>query len=112
MSASRRLDQLRQEQKEAVGLNPGNLRRGLADNPRDDKPTLASQGIDKNLAQQGRVLGGLSDEKFEEVVADARDAINRVVKLVVNANDKAERRAEREADLAAKQTGCRRSATA
>ena len=38
----------------------------------DDKPTLASQGIDKNLAQQARVLGKLSDEGFEKAVTKTR----------------------------------------
>src|SRR6266446_2727315 len=63
MRATRRLDQLRQAQKETVGLNKGVLRRGLKNNPRDDRPTLESQGIDKNLAHHARVLGALSDEK-------------------------------------------------
>src|SRR6266478_6800559 len=44
MRATRRLDQLRQAQKETVGLNKGVLRRGLKNNPRDDRPTLESQG--------------------------------------------------------------------
>jgi hypothetical protein len=39
-----------------------------------EKPTLASQGIDKNLAHKGRVLGAMSNKKFEEAVADARVA--------------------------------------
>jgi hypothetical protein len=52
MRATRRLDQLRQAQRETVGLN-----RGAAVPTRvDDKPTLASQGIDKNLAHQARSL--------------------------------------------------------
>jgi hypothetical protein len=38
----------------------------------DQKPTLASQGIGKSLAQQARVLGKLSDESFEAAVAEAR----------------------------------------
>jgi hypothetical protein len=51
--------QLRQTQKESVGLN-----RGAAVPTRvDEKPTLASQGIDKNLAHQARALGALSDDK-------------------------------------------------
>jgi hypothetical protein len=89
-------------QKETVGLNQGV--RWVGDKPAEDsRPTIASQGIDKNLAHQARTLGSLSDEKFEEVVAEARDAVNRVVKSVVQQDDKAERRAERERDLAAKQ---------
>jgi hypothetical protein len=70
MRATRRLDQLRQSQKETVGLNRGAAGggkkegpRGALITPRDLRPTLASQGIDKNLAKQGRVLGALSDEK-------------------------------------------------
>ena len=106
MRATRRLDHLRQAQKKTVGLNKGAVpgKTGLKANPvLDDRPTLASQGIDKNLAHQARTLGSLSDEKFEEVVAYARDAVNRVVRSVVNTDGKAERRAERERDLAAKQ---------
>ena len=57
MRATRKLDQLRQVQKETVGLS-----RGAAVPTRvDDKPTLASQGIDKSLAHNARKLGALSD---------------------------------------------------
>jgi hypothetical protein len=53
MRATRRLDQLRVAQKEAVGLNQGV--RWVGDKPAEDaRPTLASQGIDKNLAHQAR----------------------------------------------------------
>lgn len=103
MRATRRLDQLRQAQKETVGLARGGEQyktTGVSITP--VVPTLSQQGIDKNLAKQARSLGSLSDEKFEAVVADARDAVNRVVKSVVNI-DKSERRAEREAELGAKQ---------
>jgi hypothetical protein len=79
LRATRRLDQLRQGQKETIGLNQGAAGggkkaspRGLLINPRDLRPTLASQGIDKNLAQQARVLGAVSDERFEAIITDAR----------------------------------------
>jgi hypothetical protein len=65
---------LRQEQKETVGLAKGgqpNQSTGVSNTP--VKPTLASQGIDKNLANQGRKLGALSDKEFEEVIGDARE---------------------------------------
>jgi hypothetical protein len=66
MRATRRLDQLRQAQKETVGLNTGTrgqLSGGLKVNPPGkDKPTLRSQGIDKNLAQQGRTRRALGRE--------------------------------------------------
>lgn len=99
MRATRRLDQLRQVQKETIGLNRG----AAAPTRVDEKPTLASQGIDKNLAHQARTLGALSDEQFEGKVAEARDAIGKVVKSVVDIGDKAAKRAAREAELAASQ---------
>jgi hypothetical protein len=68
MRATRRLDQLRQTQKETVGLaKPGPKEFGLTENP-NYAPTLASQGIDKNLAHQARTLGALSEERLEQVV--------------------------------------------
>ena len=45
----------------------------------DDRPTLESQGIDKNLAQQGRVLGALSDEKFEKIITATRGKVARTI---------------------------------
>jgi hypothetical protein len=71
MRALRKLDGLRRVQKKTMGLAKG----GGGKHGRKrvtEKPTLASQGIDKNLAHRGRVLGAMSDEKFEEAVADAR----------------------------------------
>jgi N6-adenosine-specific RNA methylase IME4 len=92
MRATRKLDQLRQAQKETVGLNRGaagggkrfGLRGSLTD-PRDLRPTLASQGIDKHLAHDARVLGALSDQQFEEAIDDARAYAGRAFKAVVNA---------------------------
>ncbi len=87
LRATRRLDQLRQAQKKTVGLaKPGRpSKNGLSKNP--IKPTLASQGIDKNLAHQARILGALSEKKFEQVVGDARDAVTRAVKTVMRGAD-------------------------
>jgi hypothetical protein len=63
-------------QKETVGLNTGvrgQLSGGvLVTPPGRDKPTLGSQGIDKNLAKQARSLGALSDEKFEAGIGGDR----------------------------------------
>jgi N6-adenosine-specific RNA methylase IME4 len=92
MKATRRLDELIKVQKETVGLatgtkcqlageGPGGL---LINPPGDDRPTLASQGINKNLAHQARVLGRLSDEEFEEAVAEARAKASRSMRRVVN----------------------------
>jgi N6-adenosine-specific RNA methylase IME4 len=82
LRATRRLDQLRQAQKETVGLNTG--AKGIGTSVRvDEKPTLASQGVDKNLAHQARTLGALTDDKFEQVITEARDAVTRAVKTVM-----------------------------
>jgi hypothetical protein len=94
LRATRRLDQLRVAQKETVGLNQGALpgKTGLRGNPvLDVRPTLASQGVDKNLAHQARVLGALSEETFEQAVADARDKVNRAVRLAVREVEMRER---------------------
>jgi hypothetical protein len=72
LRATRRLDQLRQAQKETVGLavggeHGGRLRiDGVRKTPSIIRPTLAMQGIDKNLAKQARVLGALSMENSSE----------------------------------------------
>ncbi len=56
MRATRRLHDLMEAQRETVGLNAG--ARGVGTAVRvDEKPTLAEQGIDKNLAHQARALG-------------------------------------------------------
>jgi N6-adenosine-specific RNA methylase IME4 len=106
MRATRRLDQMRVAQKESVGLNQGAMpgKTGLRGNPvLDPRPTLASQGIDKNLAHQARVLGALSDENFETVIADARDKVSRAVR---NAVREVEILQERETHLDRVEHGC------
>jgi hypothetical protein len=70
MRAMRRIDQLRRIQKDAVGLNSGAVSGGEKDG--HARPTLASQGIDKNLAKQARALGSLSDERFERATSLTR----------------------------------------
>jgi N6-adenosine-specific RNA methylase IME4 len=107
MRATRRLDQLRLAQKETVGLNRGAASggekdgpRGLLVNPRDLRPTLASQGIDKNLAQQARVLGAMDEAAFERKVAEARDSASRVFRRAVREAEIAQEREARRAETA------------
>src|SRR5262245_14930287 len=85
MRAVRRLDQLRLAQKESIGLAKGGKpyqrkSTGVSDTP---VATLAMQGIDKNLAKQGRILGALSEQQFEAVISDARDKVARAVRNAV-----------------------------
>jgi N6-adenosine-specific RNA methylase IME4 len=103
MRATRKLDQLRQAQKDSVGLATGGEyggrsgKDGLRKNPSITRPTLAMQGIDKNLAQQARVLGAMDDAAFERKVAEARDSAARVYPRAVREAEIAQERAERRA---------------
>jgi hypothetical protein len=54
--------ELMQAQRETVGLNEGQLRRGSELDPRDTKPSLAEAGIDKHLADRARKLAAVSNE--------------------------------------------------
>jgi len=82
MRATRRLDEMRRAQKETVGLAKGgggkHGRKRVA-----EKPTLKDAGMDKNLAHAGRKLGALSEQEFEQKVAEARDAVTVAVAKVV-----------------------------
>jgi N6-adenosine-specific RNA methylase IME4 len=107
LRATRRLDQLRQAQKETVGLNEGAAGggkkagpRGLLVNPRDLRPTLSSQGIDKNLAHQARVLGAMDEAAFERKVEEARGSASRVFRRAVREAEIAQEREERRARTA------------
>jgi len=99
MRGTRRLDQLRQAQKETVGLATGGDARKVArgkQNP-EQKPTLASQGIDKSLTKQARVLGAMDEAAFERKVADARGSVSRVFRRAVREAEIAQEREERRA---------------
>src|SRR5262249_23417405 len=107
MRATRRLDQLRQAQKDTVGLNQGAAGggekdgpRGLLVNPRDLRPTLASQGIDKNLAHQARVLGAMDEAAFERKVTEARKSVSRVFRRAVREAEIIQERETRRAETA------------
>jgi hypothetical protein len=77
MRATRRLDQLRQAQRETAGLSAGARGSRVKGARVDDKPTLASQGLDKNLAHQARLLGAIDEAAFERKVAEARAGVFR-----------------------------------
>src|SRR5262249_26382908 len=107
MRATRRLDQLRAEQKETVGLNRGaaaggkkTAPRGVLKTPRDLRPTLAAQGIAKNLAKLARVLGAMDDAAFERKVAETRASAGRVFRRAVREAEIVQERAERRAQTA------------
>jgi N6-adenosine-specific RNA methylase IME4 len=97
MRATRRLDQLRQAQKDTIGLSAGTRGSRVKGARVDDKPTLASQGIDKNLAQQARVLGAMDEAAFERKVTEARESASRVYRRAVREVEIAQEREERRA---------------
>jgi N6-adenosine-specific RNA methylase IME4 len=100
LRATRRLDQLCKAQKETVGFNQGAVpgKTGVRGAPVfDPRPTLAMQGIDKNLAKQARTLGAMTDAAFERKVAEARDSVARVFRRTVREVEVAEEREERRA---------------
>jgi N6-adenosine-specific RNA methylase IME4 len=102
MRATRRMDQMRQEQKAAVGLAKGgggkHGRKRVA-----EKPTLKDAGINKNLAHERRKLGAMTDRQFESSIKAAREATNRVVRDAIKGNSKKQSRQQRELDLGRKQ---------
>jgi N6-adenosine-specific RNA methylase IME4 len=87
MRATRRLGQMVKAQDETVGLArpPGSNKHRVKKQP-DARPTLSSQGIDKNLAHQARALRNLSDNQFENAVTNARKAVQRTVKIEADRN--------------------------
>jgi N6-adenosine-specific RNA methylase IME4 len=92
MKAQRCLGEMIEAQKQSVGLNRGTAGAGrpslgglLENPPKDIRPTLASQGISKNLAHQARTFAALNDEQFEGRLREARASACRVVRRVVNA---------------------------
>jgi N6-adenosine-specific RNA methylase IME4 len=100
MRATRRLDQMRQAQKDTVGLSVGTRGSPIRGARVDEKPTLASKGIDKNLAHQARVLGAMDEAAFERKVAEARDSAARVYRRAVREAEIAQERVERRARTA------------
>jgi N6-adenosine-specific RNA methylase IME4 len=108
MRATRRMDQMRQEQKATVGLAKGTRGAGRPkigggkNPPPKPVPSLADAGIDKDLAKEGRKLGVLSDREFEKSVKVAREAVGKVVKDALKASGKKTSRGEREMELGAK----------
>src|SRR5262249_4717316 len=106
MRATRRLGQLMQAQKESVGLATGGEHGGRRriDGSRADpsiiRPTLAMQGIGKNLAHPARVLSAPSEKDFEALVADAHDKVARAVRNAVREIEIEQERAERRAQTA------------
>ena len=105
MRATRRMDQMRIEQKNTVGLASGKEGKlkslGSVIDP-SWRTTLAEAGIGKHLAHEGRQLGALSEPEFERAIETARTAVGRIIKTALQNDDKAGARVKREAELSAR----------
>ena len=121
MRATRRMDQMRQEQARTIGLAKGgqpyqkkstkpifsfdetdenisevaSVSTEATTVPVETIPTLAEAGIDKHLAQEGRKLGALSDTDFERAVSEARSTVGQASKKAVNTVEAETRREQR-----------------
>jgi N6-adenosine-specific RNA methylase IME4 len=106
--AERRLGELMAAQSRAGLLSEGGRpkKTGSESDPVCKPITLAEAGIDKHLADRARKLAALPDELFEAALNRVRDKIEaqKRVSLDIAAQDKKERRAQREADLGTKQS--------
>ena len=79
MRAERRLGELIKAQKETVGLNKGgnpNLPTGTQSEP-VVRPTLAEAGIDKKLSSRAQKLAAVPAAKFERMVGDWRERVQK-----------------------------------
>src|SRR5215475_12760490 len=104
--AERRIGELMEQQRRTVGLNEGG--RPLKTGSKTDPVfTLAEAGIDKHLADRARKYAAVPTKRFEQLMAERRDRIAQenarvTINLLLFDDDKAERRAIREAQLGAK----------
>jgi hypothetical protein len=98
MFAERRLGQMIAAQKQTVGLNKGTLRRGTAEEPRDERPTLAEAGIDKKLSAKAQKMAAIPPEQFKAKLSAWREEAltsDRVVTNLLHVGQKEEQAAAR-----------------
>lgn len=105
--AERRLGEMIAAQKETIGLHRGGRpKTGSAPEP-VSVPTLAEAGIDKKLSAAAQKVASISEQAFEAMVERRRAEMaverNRRTLVLASREDKTERRAARERDLAARQ---------
>jgi N6-adenosine-specific RNA methylase IME4 len=119
MRAIRRLGEIMEEQRKTGLLAKGTKRQlagrtrsgGVAITPPESSPTLASQGIDKNLAKTARKAAAMPEEQFKREVSRAVDIAKATIggeTAVLQAarqrrhDERKATRERREAELAAK----------
>lgn len=97
MRAERRCGEMMAEQPKAKGGGDQKSDHRVFEKP-GDPITLARAGIDKNLAHRARTFAAMDSETFEELVDEARVAVERGVEKVVG--EAAEKASERAPDFA------------
>lgn len=80
LRAERRVGEMMATQRAVVGLHEGGR---PSANRVSEKPSLAENGIDKNLANRARKLHALPADEFERVVSEGREAVERGVERQV-----------------------------
>jgi N6-adenosine-specific RNA methylase IME4 len=105
--AERRIGELMELQRETCGLAQGK-RTDLGPKPTQvEKATLADVGIDKHLADRARKYAAISADQFETLMATRRERIamenSRITINLLEEANKAEKRAQREFELAKRQ---------
>jgi N6-adenosine-specific RNA methylase IME4 len=102
--AERRLGEMMAQQRESYGLNEGGRPPKTGCKP-DPVFTLGEVGIDKHLADRARKYAACPNDHFEKLMAERRERIEHEkarVTLDLLDDDKARRRAQREAELGRK----------
>jgi N6-adenosine-specific RNA methylase IME4 len=96
LRAEKRVGEMMAAQKETVGFNQGGGDHRVREKP-GAKPTLAEAGIDKNLANQARKLHALGQEKFEKLISNCRETIERgIERQILKAVETAEAKVDSE----------------
>jgi N6-adenosine-specific RNA methylase IME4 len=107
MRAERRLGQMLVDQKASIGLNKGAAGSRVIGSKRepvmDDRPKLASVGIDKKLSSRAQRTAAVPDKDFEERLLDLKASVISAAESTAEERRiaKMERRIEREAELGA-----------
>jgi N6-adenosine-specific RNA methylase IME4 len=106
LRAVRKVGQMMAEQPKATGGQPYQKATGSTGFSENPVATLGEAGIDKNLANAARKLAKFTDDAFEHVEAETRQAVERgVERRVLKAIDLAEAIAEARAERANQQGG-------
>jgi N6-adenosine-specific RNA methylase IME4 len=116
LRAERRLGEMLIEHKQTIGLDPGTRGQlagpgvigGSAGEPPIERPNLANLGVSKKLSSHCQKLAAVPRERFLADLGAWRERVARenervTLDVLVRQPDKAERRAEREAELGARQ---------